>query len=238
MSARESSDESGLVFLLDVDNTLLDNDRLKADLSSRLQDLLGDEGAKHFWDLYETVRRQEDFVDYPETVKRWVEETGDTAKGEQLVQVMNAIDFPSYLFPGVMKTLAHLRSLGTTAVLSDGDSVFQPRKIRESGIEQAVGGNVLIYVHKELELPEVFARLPARHYVMIDDKPRILSELEKCCPATFTTVLVLQGKYAQTGRYSPPPDYVVPHIAGLQSFTRNQFLYPRDHAERGEAMAT
>lgn len=213
-----------IVFLLDVDNTLLDNDRLKADIGSRLQAALGNEGAERFWQLYEEVRQQEDFVDYPQTVKLYVEGSSDPSVEAKLMAIMNEIDFRSYLYPHVIETLEHLGSLGTTAILSDGDSVFQPRKIRESGLEEAVHGNVLIYIHKEAELPEVFERLPADHYVMVDDKPRILAALELCCPTTFTTVLVCQGKYAKIGEYHPDPDFVVPHIADLRGFTRSAFL--------------
>ncbi len=213
-----------IVFLLDVDNTLLDNDKLKSDLTTRLESLLGAERAAEFWRTYEMVRQEEDYVDYPTTVRRWVEASGDPNGGKALQQVLDSIDFPSYLYPHALDAIAYLRTIGTPAVLSDGDSVFQPQKIRESGIEAAVNGNVLIYIHKEAELPKVFSRFGADHYVMVDDKPRILSALEQTCPTTFTTVMVLQGKYARLNEYKPAPDYVLPAIADLRKLTPEQFL--------------
>jgi phosphoglycolate phosphatase-like HAD superfamily hydrolase len=174
--------------------------------------------------VYEEVRQEVDYVDYPTTVARWSRQFGSDADDRELARLVSSIDFKAYLYPGVLPTLAYLATLGTTVILSDGDSVFQPRKIEDSGLEQAVGGRVLVYVHKEEELPEVFRRYPADHYVVIDDKPRILSVLERDCPTTFTTVLVLQGKYAVQGKYEPEPDYVVHHIADLKNFDRKQFL--------------
>jgi FMN phosphatase YigB (HAD superfamily) len=213
----------GIVFLLDVDNTLLNHDKLKADLADHLQDLLGPDRAEAFWRIYEDVRRASDYVDYPTTVKEWTRAFNDPVTGEALEKLIDGIDFKSYVYPHVFETLRHLRDLGQAVILSDGDQVFQPLKIRNSGIEAAVDG-VLIFVHKELELPTVFARYPAGHYVMIDDKPRILAALERECPVTFTTVFVLQGKYAVPHEFKPDPDIVVEHIGDLRTFTREQFM--------------
>src|SRR4051812_13368384 len=178
-----------LVFLLDVDNTLLDNDQLKSDLADRVRELAGPARAERFWQIYEAVRKEQDFVDYPLTARRWAGQDGDPELGKQIEQLLNDVPFTSYLYPHVLEVLAYLRSFGTVVILSDGDTVFQPYKIRCSGLEDAVEGNVLVYVHKEDELPEVFARFPADHYVVVDDKPRIISALEACCPSTFTTIL-------------------------------------------------
>jgi len=218
------SDPRSIVFLLDVDNTLLDNDRLKADLKRRFLALLGQERSDRFWQIYEEVRRDEDFVDYPLTFKRMAEEQNDPELRTSLETVLEGLQFSSYLYPGVLGMLAYLRTLGTPVILSDGDHVFQPYKIRYSGLERAVDGHVLIYVHKEKELPSVFAQFPADHYVAVDDKPRILAALESECPTTFTTVLVLQGTYAVQGPSTPPPDYVIDRIAALHSFSRERFL--------------
>jgi FMN phosphatase YigB (HAD superfamily) len=219
-----SSHEQRLVFLLDVDNTLLDNDALKADIGRRVEGAVGARLAQRFWVLYEEVRQERDYVDYPETLARFIHEHGEAAKPEQLREIFESLPFAEFVYPGVMETLQHLGSLGTPVILSDGDQVFQPRKIRLSGLEAAVGGNVLIYVHKEHELVHVFARYPADHYVVVDDKPRILSRLEEDCPTTFTTIFVLQGHYAREGEYSPTPDITIHRIAELSSFSRAQFL--------------
>lgn len=221
---RSPAREPHIVFLLDVDNTLLDNDALKAEIGARIDALVGPTLAQRFWILYEEVRQERDFVDYPETLVRFIHEHGEAAKPEQLRAIFETLPFPSFLYPRVLEALEYLRSIGTAVILSDGDQVFQPRKIRESGLEAAVGGNVLIYVHKEHQLANVFARYPADHYVVVDDKPRILSVLEEDCPSTFTTVFVLQGHYAQEGKYHPAPDIVIHHIAELCTISKEQFI--------------
>ncbi|MBV9279054.1 MAG: HAD family hydrolase [Chloroflexi bacterium] len=213
-----------LVFLLDVDNTLLDNDRLKEDLQRTIEERIGQERARRFWEVYEDVRQDEDFVDYPETVRRMVVEYRDPGLGEQLQAILDAVPFTSYLYPHVMEAIAHLNTMGTAVILSDGDSVFQPQKIKKSGLEAAVEGRVLIFVHKELELPTVFERYPADHYVVVDDKARIIAALERECPTRFTTVLVLQGKYAHPEDFDPKPDLVVPHVGDLRTFPKDRFL--------------
>jgi FMN phosphatase YigB (HAD superfamily) len=215
-----------LVFLLDVDNTLLDNDRLKSDLAARIESAVGSETAAHFWDVYEQVRADEDYVDFPETIRRISAESDGAEVAQRLDQIVHSVPFRDYLYPHVLDTIAYLNSLGEAVILSDGDPVFQPLKIRESGLEAAVGGRVLVYVHKEDELSRVFAAYPADHYVAVDDKPRIVSALEASCPATFTTVLVLQGKYARAQDADPGPDYVIDHIADLRTFTAHQFTAP------------
>jgi FMN phosphatase YigB (HAD superfamily) len=222
----DTSPASGLVFLLDVDNTLLDNDRLKADLDQELQQILGPQRTERFWQLYEQVRTERKYVDYPRTVQLMANEYHDPDMGRRLQETLDAIPFRSYVYPHALEAIAHLKTLGTVVILSDGDPVFQPKKIRESGLEAAVDGHVIISVHKEEELATVFARYPARHYVIIDDKPRILSVLERECPAEFTTVLVLQGKYASADTFSPRPDFVVPHIGDVRGFSREQLTQP------------
>jgi FMN phosphatase YigB (HAD superfamily) len=225
----QSSEKRDLAFLLDVDNTLLDNDALKAEIGHRIEALVGPEPARRFWVLYEEVRQEQDFVDYPETLRRFVHEYWELAKPQQLQEIFDSLPFSSFLYPGVLETLEHLRSLGTAVILSDGDQVFQPLKIRRSGLEDAVGANVLIYVHKEHELPRVFARYPADHYVVVDDKSRILSALEQDNPSTFITVFVLQGHYAHEGATEPAPDFVIHHISELCSFTKERFLQGKEN---------
>lgn len=222
----ESRTPRPLVFLLDVDNTLLNNDALKADLGVRVQELAGAERTRGFWRLYEDIREKYGYVDLPATVREWALKFDDPTMGERLDDVLISIDFRHYLYPHVLETVAYLESLGTVTILSDGDRVFQALKIRNSGLTEAVGGRVVISVHKEAELAAVFAAYPADHYVMVDDRPRILAALEQECPATFTTVLVLQGEHAVQSEYEPAPDFVVPDIAELRRFTLTDFLLP------------
>lgn len=214
-----------IVFLLDVDNTLLDNDRLKEDLADRIRREIGPERANRFWELYEQVRSEKDYVDFPTTLLRFAQEIGEE-DAQVVTELVESIPFSDYLYPHVLDTISYLDTLGEAVILSDGDPVFQPYKIRQSGLEDAVHGRVLIYVHKEDALPDVFAAYPADHYVAVDDKPKIVSALEACCPSTFTTVLVLQGKYARPEEAHPSPDYIIEHIGDLRSYSLDQFLEP------------
>lgn len=227
-----TQDVGTLVFLVDVDNTLLNNDQLKADITAQLEEKLGPQKAARFWTLYEDVRSDEDYVDFPRTVQLLAEEYRDPAMGAGLNRLLRTLPFQRYLYPQVLETIKYLETIGTVVILSDGDTVFQPLKIRDSGLEAAVDGHVLIFVHKEDELSTVFAAYPADHYVMVDDKPRILAALERCCPTAFTTILVAQGKYAHD-QVSPRPDYVVEHIADLLTFTRPQFFSTAGSSRRG-----
>lgn len=216
-----------LVFLLDVDNTLLDNDRLKHDIDSGLRRMVGDQATDRFWEIYEQVRQERDVVDYPLTVQRWAAERQDQTLGSQVRDYLDGLPFRDYLYPHVFEVIDHLKECGTPVILSDGDQVFQRRKIHNSGLDSAVDGNVLIYVHKEAELNDVFDRYPAGRYVVVDDKPRILSALERDCPTEFTTIMVMQGHYAKAGEYAPLPDVEVSSIADLRSFTCAEFVEPR-----------
>lgn len=219
----EESTEQGIVFLVDVDNTLSNNDKLKADLAQRIEAAVGHDAAQRFWEIYEDVRREKDYVDFPTTLQVWSAEFPGSDTSGRVRDILDNIDFKSYLYPHAIDTLRHLSGLGTAVILSDGDQVFQRRKIQQSGLESAVGGRVLIYVHKEQELPDVFRRYPADHYVVIDDKARILSALERDCPTTFTTILVLQGKYADPSLYSPKPDLILPTIGEVSHLSAHQF---------------
>ena len=212
-----------LVFLLDVDNTLLDNDRLKEDIGDGLLATLGPDRSERFWQLYEDIRHEKDVVDYPATVERLSALFPGEGLQDRLTTYLFGLPFRQYLFPHALETIQHLKRFGLVAILSDGDPVFQAWKIRQSGL-QAMTDEVLIFKHKEQELPDVFARLPADHYVMVDDKPTILAALERHCPSGFTTILVLQGHYAEGNlTLSPEPDYVLPAIADLRSFDAAQF---------------
>lgn len=218
------TETSRAVFLLDVDNTLLDNDRLKEDLGNSIEDVAGSAGEKMFWRIYDDLREEEGYVDIPGSVDRLAAHTHDPELGQELRSMLETWPYRDYVYPGAFDTIAHFKTLGTVAILSDGDPIFQPMKIRLSGLAEAVDGNVMVCVHKEQELPRVFATFPAGHYVMVDDKPRILAALARECPHRFTTVLVRQGKYASHAcDYQPAPEIVVDRIAELASFTLDDF---------------
>lgn len=225
MRAQQQSEASTrrIVFLLDVDNTLLDNDRAKADVGVYVTNLVGAERAKRFWIAYEDVRREKDYVDYPATVLRWERDDGDAEAGKRIMNFLRNVPFREYVYPGAFEAINRMKEFGSPVILSDGDPDYQPLKIRSSGLADAVDGHVLVVVHKENELAQVFDAYPADHYVVVDDKSRILSALEKYCPTEFTTIFVEQGKYARAGVMEPKPDVVVSAIGDLSEYTLAQF---------------
>jgi FMN phosphatase YigB (HAD superfamily) len=215
-----------LAILFDVDNTLLDNDGVKRGLSSRLEDLLGGADAERFWSLYEDVRKETGLVDIPATIQRYVEVTGSMGPAQDLTSLFFDYPFKEHVFHFVPAVLAHARSLGTPAIVSDGDQVFQTHKIRSAGLEEMVEGRVLITVHKESEIPRIRERLPAKHYVMVDDKARILGSLKRSMGAELTTVFVCQGKYAHAGDHHSygDPDQELDTVAEFTTLTRADLL--------------
>ncbi len=221
----------GMVFLLDVDNTLLDNDRAKADMQASLLRILGEDGAARFWELYEQVRNELDVVDYPQTLKRFAADWQDKEIAEKASGLINDWPYADYLYPGALDALEHLRNFGEVAILSDGDEDYQPRKIASAGLTEAVGGpaGVLIYTHKETCFEDVMRRLPAEHYVLVDDKEKILSGAKKFMSSHLTTVWVKQGHYAQDpAQYTPPdPDIVLARIADISNLDKQAFMHQR-----------
>ena len=196
-----------LTFLIDVDNTLIDNDAAKEDMAAGLRRLLGDVETARFWALYEAVRHDTGMVNIPLTLARFERREGldapaardDAAVREQrfaLADLLMAFPYDRYLFPGALDTIAHLRRLGRVAILSDGDPAFQPSKIWRAGIDAAVDGYVLVYDHKEQHLDEVVAAFPADHYVLVEDKPGVIARVRERLQLPLTTVLVRQGHYA------------------------------------------
>lgn len=220
-----------LAFLLDVDNTLLNNDQAKEGINLEVQRILGADGARRFWEIYEKVRAERGYVDFPATVSEVAAGEGGRRTGEALMTMLDTFPFRSYLYPHALETIAYLATLGEPDVVSDGDPIFQRHKIDVSGITEAVEGRVLVVAHKELELDRVFARFPARHYAAVDDKPRIISALERDCPSTFTTVLVEQGKYAAEADPGPAPDIIVARIGDLRGLSREEFLRPHSTSQ-------
>jgi hypothetical protein len=215
-----------VVFLLDCDNTLLDNDGVKDGMDARLRAILGPELTQRFWALYERVRADTDTVDLPMTFERFQPYCPDPATMMKVRSAILAYPFASALFPETLETLRYLHHIGTPVIVSDGDSVYQPLKIEQSGLEAAVNGQVAIYIHKEDHLDEIMARWPAPFYVAVDDKGRILATFKRMHPDRFVTVHVLQGHYAHADEpLSPPPDITLASIGELQRYTSEDFRH-------------
>ncbi len=213
------SSNPSLVFLLDVDNTLLDNDRIAADLREHLDREFGTKRQERYWEIFEELRNELGYADYLGALQRYRVEYLDDPRLLMMSSFLVDYPFVDRLYPNVMETLRHLERFGPTVILSDGDVVFQPRKIKRSGLWDAVGGRVLIYIHKEKMLTEMAARYPARHYVMIDDKLRILHEMKTVMGDTLTTVFPRQGHYAHDPKVTeafPAADLTVEQIGELR----------------------
>jgi len=206
------------VFLFDVDNTLLDNDRVTKDLRTFLENEVGNERSDHYWDIFETLRTELGYADYLGALQRY--RLANPYDSHVLAVSTFLINYPfaNRLFPNSLDVLDHFKRLGTVVILTDGDVVFQPRKIESSGLFSAVEGNILIYIHKEKELADVERRYPARRYVLVDDKVRILSAVKEVWGDRVLTVFPKQGHYAldeaQNSRY-PPADVEIERIGNL-----------------------
>ena len=223
----DTAGPESLVFLLDVDDTLLDNDRFAADLGDELERRFGAAERERYWAIYAQLREERGYADYLDTLQRF--RSGLDNHPELLAMSGFLLDYPfeRRLFPGALDTVAHLRTLGRPVILSDGDVVFQPRKIHRAGLWQALLGDVLIYLHKQQMLDAMQQRYPAAHYVMVDDKPQILADMKRQLGARLTTVWVQQGHYAAAAagqRIEPAPDLVIPHICALQQRKLEDFL--------------
>jgi FMN phosphatase YigB (HAD superfamily) len=207
-----------VVFLLDVDNTLLDNDRFAADLGDRLELSFGAAERARYWDIFTRRREALGLADYLGSLQEFRAGLDDHAELLEMSDFLLEYPFASRLFPGALAAVAHLATLGRPVVLSDGDIVFQPRKIQRSGIWSAVDGRVLIYVHKERVLDHVQRRYPAKHYVMVDDKPNLLAAMKSALGSKLSTVFVRQGHYAfasEAKLAAPAPDLVIERIEDL-----------------------
>jgi FMN phosphatase YigB (HAD superfamily) len=208
------------VFLVDVDNTLLDNDRIQADLRRHLEREFGAACRDRYWAILEQLFADLGYRDYLGALQRYrVEHPQDI----HLLSMSSwLVDYPfaNRLYPGALDVLERLRGWGQTVILSDGDVVFQPRKVERSGIYEAVEGHVLIYIHKEAELDDIARRYPAAHYVLIDDKPKILAAVKKAWRDRVTTILPRQGQYARALDASTfqSPDLTVVRIGDLVEY--------------------
>ena len=206
------------VFLLDVDNTLLDNDRIQADLRDYLEREFGAASRDRYWALFEALRTELGYADYLGALQRY--RLGYLNDCRLLLMSSFLVDYPfaQRLYPGALELIQHLRTWGTTVILSDGDAVFQPRKVQRSGLWDAVEGRVLIYIHKEQMLGCIEQQYPARHYVMVDDKLRILAAMKDALGNRLTTVFPRQGHYALDAKNIttyPPADITVQRIGEL-----------------------
>jgi len=201
------------VFLLDVDNTLLDNDAAKAELERRILAALRPDRAARFWAIHEDVRRESGVVDFLETLRRFHAIFPDA--DEAIDRIVLEFPYERFRYPAALAVIAHLGTLGTPVILSDGDPSYQRRKIERAGLADAVRGRLFVTDHKEERLAEVMRRYPADHYVLVDDKAAILSHVKARLDGRVTTVHVLQGHYAGDPPDGPLPDVVVQRIADL-----------------------
>jgi FMN phosphatase YigB (HAD superfamily) len=210
--------QTRVIFLFDVDNTLLDNDRVAADLQRHLVSEVGAEGAQEYWRIFEELRTELGYADYLGALQRY------RAKHPHAQQLLCMSDFlinypfAERVFPDALKAIEHVQQWGPAVILSDGDVVFQPLKITRSGMGNAVSGRVLIYVHKEQELDDVEQRYPAEHYVLVDDKLRILAAAKTIWGSRVATVFVRQGHYATDPKILasyPPADISIGRIGDL-----------------------
>jgi len=188
---------TALVLLFDVDNTLLDNDGLQHDLREHLAEVFGIETCERYWAIMEQLRGELGYVDYLGALQRYRLETLHDPKILLMSNWLIEYPFQDRLYPGAMAVVERVRSVGLPVILSDGDAVFQPRKVVRSGLWSAFRDNVLIYVHKEQELADVERLYPADHYVLVDDKLRILDKVKRLWGDRVTTVFPRQGHYAQ-----------------------------------------
>ncbi len=206
------------VFLFDVDNTLLDNDAVQEDLSAHLEREVGLESRDRYWELFEQLRSELGYADYLGALQRYRLEHQDDPQLLRISFFLLDYPFAERLYPGALAALARCRELGPTVILSDGDVVFQPRKVQRAGLWDAVEQRVLIYLHKEQMLASVEQRFPAEHYVMVDDKLRILTAMKKVWGRRLTTIFPRQGHYALDARELaawPPADVTLERIGEL-----------------------
>ena len=210
--------EDEVVFLLDVDNTLLDNDRFGADLGARLEQAFGVEQRDRYWAILAALREELSYVDYLAALQKFRAGLEDDPDLLQISSFILDYPFAERLYPRALDAIAHLWTFGVPVILSDGDVVLQPRKIHRSGIWDAVRGRVLIYVHKERALDAMQRRYPARQYVMVDDKRELLAVMKRVLGQRLTTVFVRQGHYAAQAAdttIEPPPELQIERIGDL-----------------------
>lgn len=218
---------SEIVFLFDVDNTLLNNDRVAEDLKQHLTSKVGGASSRRYWEIFEQLRSELGYADYLGALQRYRIENPRNPELLEVSHFMINYPFANRLYPESLAAVEYAQQLGRAVLLSDGDVVFQPLKVDRSGLGEAFAGRVLIYIHKELELDDVEAKYPAKHYVMVDDKVRILAAIKQNWGARVTTIFPRQGHYALdkalVAQY-PPPDITLESIGELQKYSLDQIL--------------
>src|SRR5213593_2822206 len=213
-----------LIFLLDVDNTLLDNDHIERDVSVHLTQVFGKEACNRYWAILEQLRSELGYADFLGALQRYRVENLHNPQILAMSSFLVDYPFADRLYPNALDVIRQLKSRRPVVIFSDGDAVFQPRKVERSGLWKAVDGRVLIYIHKEQMLDDVERRYPARHYVFVDDKLRLLNAVKQSWGGRVTTVFPQQGYYANAPSVKtyPPADITIEHIgdlpAHLQSF--------------------
>jgi FMN phosphatase YigB (HAD superfamily) len=216
-----------IVFLFDVDNTLLDNDGVQAHLREHLAKNYGAAARDRYWEILLELVEELGYVDYLGALERYRVEAMHRPEVLRMSSWLVDYPFAERLYPGALDALKHARQWGATVILSDGDAVFQPRKVERSGLWQAVDGRVLIYIHKERELSYVEQLYPADHYVLIDDKLRILHAVKETWGGRATTVFIKQGRYAldpDVLKEYPPADMALEKISDLVECGLNTLL--------------
>ena len=207
-----------IVFLFDVDNTLLDNDRVTADLRRYMEKEVGSQRSDRYWEIFEELRTELGYADYLGSLQRYRMEHPYESHVLAVSTYLVNYPFANRLFPNSLDVIEHCKQIGKVVIMTDGDVVFQPRKVERSGLFEAVDGNILIYINKEKELKDVERRFPAEHYVLVDDKVRILSAIKDIWGARVTTIFPVQGHYAldekNVARY-PAPDVKIDRIGQM-----------------------
>jgi FMN phosphatase YigB (HAD superfamily) len=206
-----------LLFLIDVDNTLVDNDRIEQDLSDHLTEVFGREACDRYWSILEQLQKELGYADFLGALQRYRVEHIHDPHILEMSSFLVDYPFADRLFPKALDLVRHIATRWPVVIFSDGDAVFQPRKVERSGLRTAVDGRVLIYVHKEQMLDDVERRYPAEHYVFVDDKIRLLTAVKQSWRDRVTTVFARQGEYAHdpSVRTYPPADVTITHIGEL-----------------------
>jgi FMN phosphatase YigB (HAD superfamily) len=223
---QKSSPRTKVVFLFDVDNTLLDNDGVITDLKKYLRREVGPKHAQHYWDILEQLRTKLGYADYLGALQRYRSEHPRDLRLLTVSHFLINYPFANRLFPNSLDVIERVKKWGPAVLLTDGDVVFQPRKVNRSGLYEAVDGHVLIYVHKEHELADVEARYPSDHYVLADDKLRIHAAVKKIWGRRVTTIFIRQGHYALDQKILatyPAPNASVDRIGDLLNYDRRDF---------------
>jgi FMN phosphatase YigB (HAD superfamily) len=227
---KDDDSPTRVVFLFDVDNTLLDNDRVAADLQRHLASEVGAEGAQEYWQIFEQLRTELGYADYLGALQKY---RAEHPHAQQLLCMSDFLinyPFADRLFPDATRVIEHVQQWGLAVILSDGDVVFQPLKISRAGLANAVSRRVLIYVHKEQELDDVEQRWPAEHYVLVDDKLRLLAAVKKFWGSRVTTIFVRQGHYATDAKILasyPPAGISIGRIGDLLQYPLPELLNPK-----------